>query len=944
MTPANDSPQRARLACGGRSSPALGGGDVAEGDGGGPGSPPAPDSFFASRGWAPFEFQREAWNAYLNGESGLIHAATGVGKTYAAWLGPLIEARGGTASPGGTAFQAVPLDDRPQENSRKNSANYAKANPRHSSERCATRSLRVLWLTPLRALAADTTRALIEPLDHFQLPWRVEMRTGDTSSSVKARQRKSMPHALVTTPESLTILLSYADSPTLFRNLRCIVVDEWHELIGSKRGVQAELALARLRTIAPGVRTWGLSATLGNTDEAARTLLGVGPNAPTPRLIRGIESKRIEVETILPDHVDRYPWAGRLGLALLDRVLERIGRARTTLVFTNTRSQAELWFRAIVRARHDWLGRVALHHGSLDRDLRGEVESMLRPDANGDARAKCVVCTSSLDLGVDFAPVEQVIQIGSPRGVARLVQRAGRSGHAPGQVSRVVCVPTHAFELVEFAAARDAIERGIVEARVPVEKPLDVLSQHIVTCAMGGGFDERRLLDEVRTTYAYRDLTDDEWAWAMRFTHQGGPALTAYPRYARIASTDDIERPRWTVASRSIATNHRMAIGTIVGESALKVQYVSGKVLGTIEEPFITRLAYGDRFVFAGRVLEFVRVRDMTAFVRRANRVTGAVPRWNGGRMPLSSQLAEAVLERLAHASGQPDPTLGQASGLSDPSLEGPASSMTLLPPGGRASSPLPAPLEGRASSPFGEAPEMRAVQPLLARQQATSRLPVPGELLIERVRTREGHHAFLFPFAGRLAHEGLGAVLSYRLSRRDARSVRAVVNDYGIELLSDEPFDLDEQGWRDLLTPDDLVDDLLASLDATQLAKRQFREIARIAGLTHQGMPGRPTPARQLQASAEMFFDVFTEFDPGNLLLEQSRREVLEGQLEVRRIIDVLERVSQLPIAIERPERLTPMAFPLWAESLRATTVSSRTWEDRVRRMAVRLAGAPSG
>lgn len=803
------------------------------------------DSWFASRGWEPSPFQRDTWDAYLDGQSGLLHAPTGLGKTLAAFLGPAAECLSG-------------------------------------QEPKAPAPLTVLWITPLRALATDTVQALHEPLTDLELPWTVEKRTGDTSSSIKARQRTRPPAVLVTTPESLTILLSYADAPRTLRSLRAVIVDEWHELLSTKRGVQTELALARLRTIAPRMRTWGLSATLANTHEAARALVGAQDD---PAIICAPPSKRIEVETILPDVIERYPWSGHLGTRLADAVIDRIS-CGTTLLFTNTRSQAELWFRAIMRRRPDLIGRVALHHGSLDRDVRQRVESLLRGD-DGASEIRCVVCTSSLDLGVDFSPVDQVIQVGSPKGVARLIQRAGRSGHRPGVASRVIGVPTNAMELVEFAAARDAIEARELESRVPFPKPLDVLAQHLVTASMGDGFDEAALLAEVRSTYAYRDLTDEEWTWAMQFTRQGGPALTAYPDFARISREGD----RWHVASRRIATRHRMAIGTIVSDQSVKVQFGNGRVLGHIEESFISRLSPGARFVFAGRVLQLKRLRNMTATVQRVNATSGIVPRWNGGRFSLSTQLADAVLERLRLADEGCFDTL-----------------------------------------------EMRSVRPLLELQQSLSRIPRAGTLLIESITTSHGHHAFLFPFAGRLAHEGLGAVLSLRLSRSSPRSITSVVNDYAIHLVSNESIELDEPQWRDALTADRLIDDLLEAANSAQFARRQFRDIARIAGLTHQGFPGRPKSTNWLQASAEMFFDVFSEFDPGNLLLTQARREVLHNQLEFARIRDALNRAREMEIVIVRPESITPLAFPVFAESLRATTISSETWEQRVRKMVAEL------
>lgn len=812
--------------------------------------PKALTDWYASRGWTVFDFQRRASEAYLDGRDGLIFSPTGTGKTFAAWLGPVLERL--TEEPVGRGGGDL-------------------ADP-----------IRVVWITPLRALANDTAMALQESADALGLRWTVETRTGDTASSMKARQRKRLPTALVTTPESLTILLTYPETLQQLKGLRCVVCDEWHELLSTKRGVQAELALARLRGCAPALRVWGVSATLGNLETAAQVL--VGRDRVPPMMVRGSGDKPIGIECLLPESVERYPWAGHIGTALVRPVVERIRGAESTLVFTNTRAQAEIWFRAIVRASPDLIGRVALHHGSLERDLRDTVERMLKGQDGG---LKCVVSTSSLDLGVDFAPVDQVIQIGSPKGVARIVQRAGRSGHRPGAASRIVGVPTHAFEMIEFAAVRDAVERGELESRAPIAKPLDVLVQHLVTAAMAEGFDEDVLKAEVRSTWAFRDLSDQEWAWAMDFVRRGGEALTVYPEYARLVDIGGLMK----VASRAIATRHRMNIGTIVADDAVKVAYPNGKVLGSIEESFVARLNIGDRFVFAGKVLELKKLREMTATVERARSVVGAVPRWNGGKMPLSTQLAAAVQERLRRAAG------GDFEG-----------------------------------------PEMQAVRPLLELQADLSVIPTPDELLIEHGKVRGRFHVFLFPFAGRLAHEGLGAVLSLRLSRLSARSVTAVVNDYGIELSCDEAIETDAPTWQRLLVREGLMDDLLAAVNAAEFARRQFREIARIAGLTHQGYPGRNVRTRHLQASSDMFFDVFRDFDPGNLLLHQAQREVLDQQLELSRLDRALERAATMAIRVVETPVLSPLAFPLYAESLRATTVTSESWEDRVRKLSAQM------
>jgi ATP-dependent helicase Lhr and Lhr-like helicase len=824
---------------------------------------------FAARGWKPFEFQYRAWEAYLAGESGLINAPTGFGKTWAAWLGPVME---GVREGSGPVVQG-------------------------KGKRSGATPLRVVWITPLRALASDTGESLLEPVRELGLNWTVELRTGDTAQSLKKKQREQLPTALVTTPESLTLLLSYPEARERFASLRCVIVDEWHELIGTKRGVQTELALARLRAIVPTLRTWGVSATLGNLEQAREVLVGnvgcgmsnvgcaEGREKPGV-LIRGQMAKKLVIETIIPEDIERFPWAGHLGTRCVGQVIEAVRGARSTLLFTNTRSQAELWFRRLIMEAPDLLGGIAIHHGSLDRKLRSTVEGMLAA-----GKLRCVVCTSSLDLGVDFAPVDQVLQVGSPKGIARLMQRAGRSGHQPGGKSRVLGVPAHAFELVEFAAARDAAHAGRIESRTPIAMPMDVLVQHLATMACAGGFKEEELRAEVRSTYAFQGMRDRDWEWAMEFVRQGGPALTAYPYFARVRRAED---GRWVMADDRAARLHRMGIGTITAETSMSVKYLSGRTLGHIEEGFIARLPVGAKFVFAGKVLEILRVREMTVFVARAKTKSGIVPRWDGGRFSLSTQLSGAVRGKLEEAS------------------------------------------EGRYDSP-----EMRAVRPLLELQALKSRIPRPDELLVESISLGREHNVFLFPFQGRQAHEGMGALLAYRLSRREPISVTSTVNDYGIGLRSDEPIRVSEEEWRGLLSSEGLLDDLQACLNASNLARRQFRDIARIAGLIVPGFPGTARPSRHLQASSEMFFDVFEEFDPGNLLMDQARREVLESQLEVARLRGAMEAAATQKMVLNEPEQLTPLSFPIWAENLRATTLSSEKWSDMVRKMVVELEGS---
>ena len=827
-------------------------------------------AWLSTRGWRAFGFQRQVWKAMREGRSGLLHASTGTGKTLAVWLGALIAL--GKGQPG-TGAAAPP---------------------------CA-----VLWITPMRALASDTLRALAEPLAALAPAWSSGLRSGDTSQSQRSAQDRRLPTVLVTTPESLSLLLARADALHTFKHVRLAVVDEWHELLGNKRGVQVQLALARLRSVNPQLMRWGLSATLGNLQEALDTLAGVndGSGAPPPVLVRGETGKQLVVDTLIPQRAERFAWAGHMGLRMLPQVVQAIEETRSTLVFTNTRSQAERWYQALLEARPDWAGVIALHHGSLDRSVRDWVELGLK---NGSLLA--VVCTSSLDLGVDFSPVERVLQIGSAKGVARLVQRAGRSGHAPGRPSRVTLVPTHSLELVEAAAARAAVQAGQMEQRHSPCAPLDVLVQHLVTVALGGGFTADALYAEVRATFAYRELSPDHWQWCLDFVRQGGASLAAYPDYRRAAPDAD---GIWRVTDMRLARRHRANIGTIVSDASVTVQYWAGSggngpKLGTVEESFIARLKPGDGFLFAGRLLELVRVHQMTAYVKRAVSGSAAVPRWNGGRMPLSSTLADAVLREFEAADA------------------------------------------GRFDSP-----EMAAVQPLIAIQRAWSALPTTRVLLAETLKSREGWHLFLYPFAGRQVHLGLAGLLAWRAAHPERSTFSIAVNDYGFELLSAKPVDWAARLPGLLAVPTDtpagaapdaaLLTEVLASLNATELARRRFREIARIAGLIFQSHPGEQRSNRQLQASASLFFEVFQKYDPANRLLAQAEQELLSQELDVRQLAAVLGRLSAQQLTLVALKKPTPLAFPLMVERFREK-LSNEPLGERIARMVADLEKAAGG
>ena len=794
------------------------------------------ERWYEENQWTVFDFQRDAWMAWHAGQSGLIHSPTGSGKTLAAWLGPVQD-----------ALHNKTDDER----------------------------LRVLWITPLRALANDTRNNLERAADALGADIQVEIRTGDTSSSRRTKQRNAPPFALVTTPESLSVMLSYPGAEIGLSGIHTIIVDEWHELLGSKRGVQLQLCIARLKKLNSSLRIWGVSATLANLDESMRVLLG--PHQ-TGTLIQGLVPRAVEIDSVLPDNKARFKWSGHLGLQLVKPVIKAIENAGTTLLFTNTRSQAELWFQALLDARPDWLHTIALHHGSLDRKLRTQIEDQLRQGS-----LSCVVCTSSLDLGVDFSPVDQVLQVGSPKGVARLMQRAGRSGHRPGAVSRILCVPTNAFELIEIAAVRRALAAKRIEGRAPPRRSLDVLSQHLVTIALGAGFTETSMLDEIKKTHCFQDLSDIEWRWVMDFITRGGQALQGYPQYHKVLFVGGLFR----VMNKEVQQRHRMGIGTISSDAQMNVVFQGGRRLGSTEENFIARLKPGDTFQFAGRHLELMRIKEMSAYVRKATKRSGTVPRWWGTQMPLTTELADSVQDTLHEWQ------------------------------------------EGNATSP-----ELACMADVLALQQSWSYLPGPADFLIESIQTKEGYSLFFFPFAGRLAHEGLAMVIASRLSALAPMTLTLQINDYGFELQSPTAIDVDLKQLKKIFTVDNLLDDILSAINASEIAKRQFRNIARIAGLVFDGYPGRAKTARQVQASSGLIFDVLLNYDADNLLLEQAHREVLEQQLEFSRLEATLIGLAKRRWRLETPERLTPLSFPLWAESVNSQTMSSMNFQQRVESM----------
>ena len=526
-------------------------------------------------------------------------------------------------------------------------------------------------------------------------------------------------------------------------------------------------------------------------------------------------------------------------------------------------------------------------------------------------KLKAVVCTASLDLGVDFRPVETVIQVGSPKGVARFLQRAGRSGHQPDAISKIYFLPTHSLELIEAAALKSAIKEELIESRVPMLLCYDVLMQWLCTLAISDGFVADEIFKEIRSTYCYSEITEEEWQQILHHLVSGGNALQQYDEYKKVELIDGAYR----VTSRKIAMRHRLHIGTIVSEPMMKVQLLHGGYIGVIEEWFISRLTPGEVFSLAGRKLEYVSSKDMTAYVRKSNAKKSIVPSWQGGRMPLSANLGKKLRETLNAVSGVPI-AIGRSMVNGEPlSID-----------------------HGQWTMDHEQlAIELKILKPLFELQQQLSHLPKANELLIEQIETDEGHHLFVYPFEGRLVHEAMAAILAYRISRITPITFSFAMNDYGFELLSDQPIPLDDSNVYELFSPENLFEDIQRSVNSTEMAKRKFRDIATIGGLIFQGMPGERKKARHLQASASLLFNVFNEYEPHNLLLRQSYNEVFCQQMEETRLRDMLNRIQHSKIILTFPERYTPFCFPIKVDSMRED-LSSEKLEDRVKKMQTEL------
>jgi len=827
-------------------------------------------NWLAGRGLQPFAYQQETWQHIINYQSGLVNAPTGCGKTYAVFLGSLIQ-----------FINQHPTDFKTKKNN----------------------GLQLLWITPLRALAKDIGRAMEEVINELGMQWKIGIRNGDTETSERQKQKRNMPEVLIITPESLHLLLAQKNNADLFQSLKIIAVDEWHELLGSKRGVQVELALSRIVnsqlskvknemivkhstfTIQHSpISIWGISATIGNLIEAKEVLLS--PLQKEGVIVKAKMKKEISVESIIPDEIEKYPWAGHLGIKLAEKIIPIIEKSNTTLIFINTRGMSERWYQTILDVAPQLAGTIALHHGSIEQELRLWVEDALQTQ-----KLKAVVCTASLDLGVDFRPVDTVIQVGSPKGVARFLQRAGRSGHAPGDISKIYFLPTHSLELVEAAALKEAIKNNLIESKEPMLLCFDVLIQYLSTLAVGDGFIPDMIYREIKKTFCFQDITKDEWNEVLFHLTNGGVALQHYDEYKKI----EIENGVYKIKNRRMAMRHRMHIGTIVSDAMLKVKLMNGKFIGVIEEWFVSRLDPGTVFTIAGRNVELIAINEMNVLVKQSSSKKSIVPSWNGGWMSLTANLGKVLRETFNKA-------------------------------------------ESIITTKKRNEPELNALASLFQLQKQLSHIPLENELLIEQIEDKDGFHLLVYPFEGRQVHEAMSAIIAYRIGKIIPITFSIAMNDYGFELLSDQPIPLDDSNVFELFTTENLLNDTQKSVNSAEMAKRKFRDIAVIGGLIFQGYPGEQKKARHLQSSASLLFKVFSEYESNNVLLRQAYQEVLDQQMEEVRLRNALERIHENKIVITFPKKLTPLSFPIIVDGLNRNNLSSEKIEDRIKRMQQQL------
>ncbi|MFT5776903.1 ligase-associated DNA damage response DEXH box helicase, partial [Hyphomonas sp.] len=764
--------------------------------------------------------------AALAGDSALLIAPTGGGKTLAGFLASLIE-----------------LEDKERRS------------------KTGIPALHTLYISPLKALAVDVQRNLMAPVGDTGLGIRIETRTGDTPSHVRQRQRRTPPDVLLTTPEQLALFIASDHAKDFFADLKCVIVDEVHAMAASKRGDLLSLGLATLGNWAPACRFIGLSATVKEPEALARWL------APDARIIRAEGGVSAEVDILVSR--ERIPWSGHSGRFAVPEVYEVIKAAKMALVFVNTRSQAEVMFQELWRVNDDNL-RIALHHGSLAKDQRVRVEA-----AMAAGQLKAVVCTSTLDLGIDWGEVDLVIQMGAPKGAARLIQRIGRANHRMDEASRAVLVPTNRFEVLECRAAEAAVEAGEIDGEGLRQGSLDVLAQHVMGRACGDGFDLVPLYEEIIRAAPYADLDWETFERIVDFVASGGYALKTYDRFHRIVRRPD---GRWVARTAQDAQQHRMNVGAIVEAVQLSVRLASfvgkgaggdgkrtvraGRKLGEIEEYFISTLVPGDTFLFGGEVLRLIGVEGLDVLTVRAVGEKPAIPSYNGGKFPLTTFLAERV-RQMIHDPAQWD------------ALPGP-------------------------------------VREWFAVQARRSSIPPPDHLLVETFPRGDRHYMVCYPFEGRLAHQTLGMLLTRRLERMGAKPLGFVASEYAMAVWAME--DMAGLDMGDLFHPDMMGDDLEAWLDESALMKRTFAHCAQVSGLIARNLPGKEKNSRQVSFSSDLIYDVLRSHEPDHILLQAARQDAATGLLDVRRLSDMLVRIRG-KIDHNVLDRISPFAVPVMLE-----------------------------
>ncbi|WP_018389110.1 ligase-associated DNA damage response DEXH box helicase [Ancylobacter sp. FA202] len=785
--------------------------------------------WFAGRGWAPRAHQLELLAQAREGRSTLLIAPTGAGKTLAGFLPSLVELAG----------RPVPRNS-----------------PRPPG-------LHTLYISPLKALAVDVARNLERPAQEMGLAVRIETRTGDTPASRRQRQRRDPPDILLTTPEQIALLLASDDAEPLFADLKRIVLDELHALAGSKRGDLLSLGLARLRAIAPVAQTVGLSATVADPDTLRRWLVPQRGNAEMGELV--IADPGAAPDLSMLDSAAHVPWAGHTARHSLKEIYGLITRHTTTLVFVNTRMQAELLFQELWHINDANLP-IALHHGSLDVSQRRRVEA-----AMGEGKLKAVVCTSSLDLGIDWGAVDLVVNVGAPKGSSRLMQRIGRANHRLDEPSRAVLVPANRFEVLECRAALEAVRAGAQDSAVVRSGALDVLAQHVLGMACATPFDADELFAEITSAEPYAELSRADFDDVVGFNATGGYALRAYERFARIRQMKD---GRWRVANPQVAQQYRLNVGTIVESTMLKVRLASaksrfgGRVLGEVEEYFVETMSPGDTFVFAGEVLEYLTITENEVRVARTSAKEPRVPSYAGGKFPLSTFLAARVRALLSEPA--------------------------------------------RWASLPGQ------VRDWLELQKLRSRLPGREDLLVETFPRGGRYHLVAYPFEGRLAHQTLGMLLTRRLDRAGLHPLGFMANDYALVIygVSDMSLAIAQRrlSLDALFDADMLGDDLEEWLAESALMKRTFRQCAVIAGLIERRFPGKEKNSRQVTMSTDLVYDVLRRHEPGHVLLRTARADAATGLLDIRRLSDMLTRVRGRIDHLALP-RVSPLAVPVMLE-----------------------------